>query len=487
MNYLTDDLDSLTALPLGIWQSDNECQFDDLSSSSTSALHSTVHYDPVCINAADGSATVTTLVSAVTAADDDDLVSSNISKTYTELQAFPKQEPETPGFLPATTITNPFTDLTNVRHCQQNVATILGEGGDADEDVDTYSKEMILSVPSSMQFGEVISNSFQPAGSPGNQISNIQSVETICVEADSQNTAQRHVVRLTRNKAVPRGPELIAKELPVQFNSFAACEQISDGSVFLDFSHLFILDANSLKEIELTKDRNKASLKAVQKCGKTKSRSKQNKKRKPRDFDKESNVGDMYSNTTSAGKKGKSFGKAKFKAEKWNMVFQRKAFLIRYSDVDYLDSSQIWCVVNHKVIRKYLLHGELLEGKGVYKKTNRLAGWLCNEPQHYYPVEVIEIAKDYDEVTIIYPRTDVLTLARNVLKIEENKDEKASLTYESSNKIGDIMENKLEAVDNSLYAQTPSNNTQPDSADPWGTTLLENEEDDEIDEEIEED
>lgn len=79
-------------------------------------------------------------------------------------------------------------------------------------------------------------------------------------------------------------------------------------------------DGNSFKNNYPTKERIKVSLKGQQKNAKVKGRNKQSRRRKLEEFDKDNNNSD-YSDT-SAGKKMKPFGKAKFKAEKWNMVFQ---------------------------------------------------------------------------------------------------------------------------------------------------------------------
>lgn len=46
---------------------------------------------------------------------------------------------------------------------------------------------------------------------------------------------------------------------------------------------------------------------------------------------------------------------------------------------------------------------------------------------------MIEVGKDYDEVTIVYPEIDALRMARNAFKTEETGDEKVTLTaYENS-------------------------------------------------------
>ena len=100
MNYLTEDFDSLTALPLGIWQTENECTFEELP------IRNGLQYDSVCVD------------------NHSDRASPNVSKTYTELHVFPKQEVDSPSFLP---LAIPFTDITNAENYEQNVCAMVEE------------------------------------------------------------------------------------------------------------------------------------------------------------------------------------------------------------------------------------------------------------------------------------------------------------------------------------------------------------------------
>ncbi|VDD88342.1 unnamed protein product [Enterobius vermicularis] len=506
MNYLTEDFDSLTALPLGIWQTENECTFEELP------IRNGLQYDSVCVD------------------NHSDRASPNVSKTYTELHVFPKQEVDSPSFLP---LAIPFTDITNAENYEQNVCAMVEEEsypkGPYLPDTSNlknrglthrspvkesftgalgvlllYTLDVAIGVTDAVQFDDraPAKFTFETRVEPVNQIPQVCALQSVASDETQVTGGDKKHVEAT-------GP----------IRSFTVCEEASNGETLGILKLLFcvygyhLFDGNSFKNNYPTKERIKVSLKGQQKNAKVKGRNKQSRRRKLEEFDKDNNNSD-YSDT-SAGKKMKPFGKAKFKAEKWNMVFQRKAFLIRYSDVDFFDSNQIWCVVNHKVIRKYVLDRCLTEGERVYKKTNRLAGWLCNESQHYYPVEVIEVGKDYDEVTIVYPEIDALRMARNAFKTEETGDEKVTLTaYENSIEIhvvefstnrgkkslqknnlqnafqgsNDIVEAKVEVVEeHETYSQMPSTSVASDAADPWGTTLLEEEDDEEEDEEVEED
>ncbi|VDM98878.1 unnamed protein product [Thelazia callipaeda] len=88
-----------------------------------------------------------------------------------------------------------------------------------------------------------------------------------------------------------------------------------------------------------------------------------------------------------------------------DMAYPKGTFLIRYADLETLDSDPIWCVDNHHMLIKYRLSNHI-EGKHrLYFKSHpeRFIGWKCDEPWHFLPVTVIERDQDSNRVMVIYP------------------------------------------------------------------------------------
>ncbi|VDK71051.1 unnamed protein product [Onchocerca ochengi] len=97
-----------------------------------------------------------------------------------------------------------------------------------------------------------------------------------------------------------------------------------------------------------------------------------------------------------------------------NYDIQKGTFLIRYSDLETLDCDQIWCVDNHHMLLKYRLSTHIEGKRRLYLKSQpeRFIGWKCEEPWHFYQLEVIERDRDNSKVLILYPDAKELAECR---------------------------------------------------------------------------
>ena len=63
----------------------------------------------------------------------------------------------------------------------------------------------------------------------------------------------------------------------------------------------------------------------------------------------------------------------------------------------------------------------LLNRKVLMHCILQLAGWMCNESEYYHCVEVIEVSKNLDEVTVVYPNIEELRKRKNgLLRADSN-------------------------------------------------------------------
>ncbi|EFO17007.2 hypothetical protein LOAG_11496 [Loa loa] len=104
--------------------------------------------------------------------------------------------------------------------------------------------------------------------------------------------------------------------------------------------------------------------------------------------------------------------------QKSRMAFPKGTFLIRYCDLETLDSDQIWCVDNHHMLLKYRLTSHIEGKRRLYLKSQpeRFIGWKCEEPWHFYELTVLERDRDGSKVLILYPDAKELAECREKAK-----------------------------------------------------------------------
>jgi len=94
---------------------------------------------------------------------------------------------------------------------------------------------------------------------------------------------------------------------------------------------------------------------------------------------------------------------------KERMCFPKSTFLLRYADLANADMDFIWCVDNHQLLVKYLPDPTMgpMSNLRTYTKTDRYAGWLCDEYWNYFPLNG-RVEENENKITVDFPNEALL-------------------------------------------------------------------------------
>ncbi|TKR86864.1 hypothetical protein L596_011371 [Steinernema carpocapsae] len=138
----------------------------------------------------------------------------------------------------------------------------------------------------------------------------------------------------------------------------------------------------------------------------------------------------------------------KKKNNKIEMFVPKGTFLLRLDDLGTPRRDLIWCVDNHRLIVRY--DRCLDSSKQTYLKTNRYAGWMCNDPESYFVIGDVVILESGSRIEINdFPSAEKLAEAR-IRMITANTGRQADI-WTARTLSSNLSQKKCRSTQNSLY------------------------------------
>ncbi|KAI6213151.1 hypothetical protein M3Y94_00116600 [Aphelenchoides besseyi] len=106
---------------------------------------------------------------------------------------------------------------------------------------------------------------------------------------------------------------------------------------------------------------------------------------------------------------------------KERMCMPKNSFLLRFEDLENPNNDAVWSVDNHQLLLKYVRVKNDIESIAkanhrVYVKTERYAGWLCDEYWQIFSLEHrVKSIPNSDQILVNYPTESEIENARNEL------------------------------------------------------------------------
>ncbi|KAI6186302.1 hypothetical protein M3Y98_00118300 [Aphelenchoides besseyi] len=106
---------------------------------------------------------------------------------------------------------------------------------------------------------------------------------------------------------------------------------------------------------------------------------------------------------------------------KERMCMPKNSFVLRFEDLKNQDNDVVWCVDNHQLLLKYVRVKNDIESiensnHRVYVKTERYAGWLCDEYWQIFSLEKrVKCIANSNQILVDYPTNAEIEDTRNEL------------------------------------------------------------------------